>query len=110
MCLSLALLTGCITPLTGKQKCALVGEGEVYTGSSYGSQLGIVSAGAQVYPYTMTTVNPRCRLPQTPAERAKVDEIRPEAQQLTRKNQRVLWSLVGGGFGAMTIFLLIVMP
>ncbi len=103
--LSLGLLTGCATPLTGIQKCALIGE--VYAGSSYGSQTVVGSTGRQVYSYIMPTINPRCRLPQTAAERAKVDEIRPEAQEQASENNKIFWAWFGGMMGALWLFTVI---
>ncbi len=90
MGLSLALLTGCYTPLSGIQQCALAGAGEVYTGSFH--------AIAPI---------PNCRLPQTDAERAKINEIRPEAQALAQKNKQISWFQLGLAAGAPLLFAVI---
>ena len=90
---SLISLSGCITPLTGVQQCALIGE--VYQGSAVGSQ-------TRVY-------NPVCRVPQNNAEQERIEKVRPEAKAISSKNRRnTVLTYVGSIVGGIILAIIIV--
>ncbi len=72
---SLTFLSGCVTPLTSQQRCAL--NGEVYVGSSI--NIGQSSNHTTVY-------QPRCRLPETDEEKKVIEKVQPKAQEIQDSN------------------------
>ncbi len=100
--ISLTFLGGCATPLTGQQRCALIGE--MYEGSIIGSQTHIGSVGTNVYSYQTTEYQPRCRLPRTDAEKKMVKEIQPSAQKIKSSNaNKIMWATVGILVGSIAL-------
>ena len=80
-------LTSCITPLTGPQRCALMGE--FYEGSNVASQLHIYSdSEGGVQSYNSPVHNPRCKRPASAEEKKEVQEIYPKALAIRKKNRK----------------------
>ena len=103
LCLTLALLTGCVTPLTGYQQCALIGE--VYTGSSVGSQTHVSSVGGSIYSYSSKTINPNCRLPKTNEEQLEINKLKPETEVVKKKNRQIILAVSGSFLLLSSVFL-----
>ena len=105
--LSLILLGGCATTLTGSQHCALVGEvrdtgnkGASIKSGDKTQELQLQISGQSSF--TMGGIGAfACRPPETEEEKAMVEKLRPEAQTIKRNNT----IKYAGGIGLGTLLL-----
>ncbi len=84
------VLSGCITPLTKQQRCAL--EGEYYTGSTATNVQTIILSndeyGTSVINHNQPVRQLNCKRPTTDAEKKEVTELMQQMQELRKKARK----------------------
>lgn len=101
---SIVLLSGCVTPLTGVQRCAI--KGEYYIGSTSSSHIDPIAntIGKQ------SVVHYNCRRVKTAEEQKEVDQALPEASALQKENNTQRTLLFAAAFSAIITTFLIALP
>ena len=88
---SIVLLSGCVTPLTGVQHCAI--QGEYYIGSTSSSHINpLIRTESE-----QTVVHYNCRRVKTAEEQKEIDQALPKALAVKKDNNIKRWALLSVG-------------